>query len=211
MTKNLQKMAKPQTLELCRVHLFDDIDRLKNNSLSQQAIDRILRLRAAFNLWNKYPLKKEAEIRDFIMKHAGVERTAAYEDIQILKILLGDFQETSKEFHRFRFNHMIDKAYEMAERKQDARGMATAAGHYAKYNKIDQDEAVKIPYEDIVPQTFEPTSDPTVIGIKPIPNIREKIAGMKRKYMADIAEDITFEETDFNEEEFFADEKENLL
>lgn len=204
-------MAKPQTLELCRVHLFDDIDRLKNNSLSQQAIDRILRLRAAFNLWNKYPLKKEAEIRDFIMKHAGVERTAAYEDIQILKILLGDFQETSKEFHRFRFNHMIDKAYEMAERKQDARGMATAAGLYAKYNKIDQDEAVKIPYEDIVPQTFEPTSDPTVIGIKPIPNIREKIAGMKRKYMADIAEDITFEETDFNEEEFFADEKENLL
>ena len=211
MTKNQQKMAKPQTLELCRVHLFDDVERLKNNSLSQQAIDRILRLRAAFNLWNKYPLKKEAEIRDFIMKHSGVERTAAYEDIQILKILLGDFQETSKEFHRFRFNHMIDKAYEMAERKQDARGMATAAGHYAKYNKIDQDEAVKIPYEDIVRQTFEPTSDPTVIGIKPIPNIREKIAGMKRKYMADIAEDITFEETDFNEEEFFADEKENLL
>lgn len=204
-------MAKPQTLELCRVHLFDDVDKLKKNSLSQQAIDRILRLRAAFNLWNKYPLKKEAEIRDFIMKHAGVEKTAAYEDIQILKILLGDFQETSKEFHRFRFNHMIDKAFEMAERKQDARGMATAAGHYAKYNKIDQEEAVKIPYEDIVPQTFEPTSDPTVIGIKPIPNIREKIAGMKRKYMADIAEDITFEETDFNEEEFFADEKENLL
>jgi beta-glucosidase-like glycosyl hydrolase len=204
-------MAKPQTLELCRLHLFDDVDKLKKNSLSQQAIDRILRLRAAFNLWNKYPLKKEAEIRDFIMKHAGVEKTAAYEDIQILKILLGDFQETSKEFHRFRFNHMIDKAFEMAERKQDARGMATAAGHYAKYNKIDQEEAVKIPYEDIVPQTFEPTSDPTVIGIKPIPNIREKIAGMKRKYMADIAEDITFEETDFNEEEFFADEKENLL
>lgn len=204
-------MAKPQTLELCRVHLFDDVEKLRNVSLSQQAIERILRLRAAFNLWNKYPLKKEAEIRDFIMKQSGVEKTSAYEDIQILKILLGDFQETSKEFHRFRFNHMIDKAYEMAERKQDARGMATAAGHYAKYNKIDQEEAIKIPYEDIVPQTFEPTSDPTVIGIKPIPNIREKIAGMKRKYMADIAEDITFEETDFNEEEFFADEKENLL
>lgn len=204
-------MAKPQTLELCRVHLFDDVEKLRNVSLSQQAIERILRLRAAFNLWNKYPLKKEAEIRDFIMKQSGVEKTSAYEDIQILKILLGDFQETSKEFHRFRFNHMIDKAFEMAERKQDARGMATAAGHYAKYNKIDQEEALKIPYEDIVPQTFEPTSDPTVIGIKPIPNIREKIAGMKRKYMADIAEDITFEETDFNEEEFFADEKENLL
>lgn len=204
-------MAKPQTLELCRVHLFDNIDKLKESNVSQQGIDRILRLRAAFNLWNKYPLKKEAEIRDFIMKQSGVERTAAYEDIQILKILLGDFQETSKEFHRFRFNHMIERAYEMAERKQDGRGMATAAGHYAKYNKIDQEDAIRIPYEDIVPQSFEPTSDPTVIGIKPVPNIRERIASMKKKYMSDIAEDITYEEADFNEEEFFANEEENIL
>lgn len=205
-------MAKPQTLELCRIHLFDDVDKLQENNISPQGIDRIVRLRAAFNLWNKYPLKKEAEIRDFIMKQSGVERTSAYEDIQILKILLGDFQETSKEFHRFRFNHMIDKAFEMAERKQDARGMATAAGHYAKYNKIDQEDVLKIPYEDIVPQPFEPTSDPTVIGIKPIPNIREKIAGMKKKYMSDIAEDITYEEADFNEEEYFAaNEEGNIL
>jgi len=196
-------MAKPQTLELCRLHLFDDVDKLKQVSVSQQGIDRILRLRSAFNMWNKYPLKKEAEIRDFIMKQSGVERTTAYEDIQILKILLGDFQETSKEFHRFRFNHMIDKAFEMAERKQDGRGMATAAGNYAKYNKIDQEDVLKIPYEDIVPQPFEPTSDPTVIGIKPIPNIREKIGAMKKKYMNDIAEDITYEETDFNAEEYF--------
>jgi hypothetical protein len=205
-------MAKPQTLELCRVHLFDDVEKLKNNNLSQQAIDRIVRLRAAFNLWNKYPLKKEAEIRDFIMKYSGVERTSAYEDIQILKILLGDFQETTKEFHRFRFNHMIEKAYEMAERKKDGRGMAAAAGHYAKYNKIDQEDAIKIPYDEIVPQPFEPTSDPTVIGIKPVANIREKIASMKKRYFADIVEDITYEEVDFNEEEYFADEqKENIL
>ena len=83
-------MAKPQTLELCRVHLFDDIDKLRENAISQQGINRILRLRAAFTLWNKYPRKKEAEIRDFIMRESGVERTAAYEDIQILKTLLGD-------------------------------------------------------------------------------------------------------------------------
>lgn len=196
-------MAKPQTLELCRVHLFDDVEKMKEQNISQQAIDRIIRLRAAFNLWNKYPLKKEAEIRDFIMKLSGVERTSAYEDIQILKILLGDFQETSKEFHRFRFNHMIEQAYQMAERKKDARAMAAAAGNYAKYNKIDQEDAIKIPYDEIVPQPFEPTSDPSVIGIKPIPNIREKIATMKQRYMQDIAEDITFEEADFNEEEYF--------
>ena len=106
----------------------------------------------------------------------------------------------------------LTKAYEMAERKKDGRGMAAAAGHYAKYNKIDQEDAIKIPYDEIVPQPFEPTSDPTVIGIKPVANIREKIASMKKRYFADIVEDITYEEVDFNEEEYFADEqKENIL
>lgn len=204
-------MAKPQTLELCRLHLFDDIERLQENKISQQGIDRILRLRAAFTMWNKYPRKKEAEIRDYIMQQSGVERTAAYEDIQILKTLLGEFAESSKEFHRFRFNFMIENAYDLAERKQDARAMAAAAGNYAKYNQLDKDDAVKIPWDEIVPQTFEPTSDPSVIGIKPVANIREKIAAMKRKYINDIAEDIDFEEVDFNEEEFFRNEEKNIL
>lgn len=204
-------MAKPQTLELCRVHLFDDIDKLRENSISQQGINRILRLRAAFTLWNKYPRKKEAEIRDFIMRESGVERTAAYEDIQILKTLLGDFAESSKEFHRWRFNDMIENAYSMAERKQDPRAMAAAAGNYAKYNQLDKDDAVKIPWDEIIPQRFEPTSDPSVIGIKPVANIRDKIAAMKRKYINDIAEDIDYEEVDFNESEFFRDEETNIL
>ncbi|MEA5063250.1 MAG: hypothetical protein VB054_07975 [Petrimonas sp.] len=204
-------MAKPQTLELCRVHLFDDIDKLRENAISQQGINRILRLRAAFTLWNKYPRKKEAEIRDFIMRESGVERTAAYEDIQILKTLLGDFAESSKEFHRFRFNDMIENAYAMAERKQDAKAMSAAAGNYAKYNQLDKDDAVKIPWDEIIPQRFEPTSDPSVIGIKPVANIREKIANMKRKYINDIAEDIDYEEVDFNESEFFRNEETNIL
>lgn len=204
-------MAKPQTLELCRVHLFDDIDKMREQSLSQQAINRILRLRAAFTLWNKYPRKKEAEIRDFIMQNSGVERTAAYEDIKILKILLGDFAETSKEFHRFRFNDMIESAYTMAERKQDAKAMAAAAGNYAKYNQLDKEDAVKIPWDEIIPQRFEPTSDPTVIGIKPVSNIRDKIAKMKRKYINDIVEDIDFEEVDFNEDDYFRNEEKDIL
>lgn len=201
-------MAKPKTLELCRLHLFDDVDKMNEEGLSIQSQNRILRLRAAFNMWNKYPLKKEAEIRDFIMKQSGVERSAAYQDIQILKTLLGDFAESSKEFHRFRFNHMIANTYAMAERKQDARGMAAASGNYAKYNMLDKEDSVKIDWDQIIPQRFEPTSDPTVIGIKPVANIQDKINEMKKRYANDIIEDIDFEEVDFNEDDYFKDEYE---
>lgn len=196
-------MGKPQTLELCRVHLFDDVDKMRENKLSQQAIDRISRLRAAFTLWNSYPLKKDAEIRDYIMRFSGVNKTAAYEDIQILKILLGDFAEAPKAYRRFQFNAMVEETYEMAKRRKDPKAMAAISATHGKYNQLDKEDAEKIPWDEIVVQPFEPTSDPTVIGIKPIANIREKIAAMKKKYMSDIAEDIDYEDVDFDEDKYF--------
>lgn len=204
-------MAKSNTLELLRVHLFDDIDKLKNANLASQSIERIQRMRAAFVMWNKYPLKKDAEMRDYIMSFGGVQKTAAYQDIQLLKILLGEFNETSKEFHRFKFNSMINKAYEMAEHKKDAKAMAAAAANYAKFNQLDKEDAVKIPWDEIIPQRFEPTSDPSVIGIKPVKNIQARIEAMKRKYIDDIADDISFESVDFDEESYFENEKTNIL
>ena len=204
-------MAKSNNLELIRVHLFDDVDRLKDQNINSKSIERIQRLRAAFTMWNKYPLKKDAEIRDYIMSFAGVARSAAYEDIQILKTILGEFNESSKEFHRLRFNTMISETYEMAKAKQDTKSMATASAHYAKYNQLDKEDSLKIPWDKIIPQNFEPTSDPTVIGIKAIPNIRARIDAMKKRYIDDIAEDINYEEIDFNEDQYFNNEETSLL
>lgn len=165
-------------------------------------IERILRMRSAYTLWLEHPLKKDAEIRDHLLNF-GINRSQAYEDIQILKLLLGDMTETSKTFHRFKFNSMIQNAYDRAERKDDTRTMATAAGLYAKYNQLDREDAFRIPWDEIVPQRFEPSSDPTVIGIKPVAGIRDKIKALKEKYLNDI-EDIDYEDADFDEKTLFA-------
>ena len=42
-----------------------------------------------------------------------------------------------------------------------------------------------MPYELIVVQPFTATDDRTVLGIKPIPNIQQKISDMIAKYRAD--------------------------
>ena len=68
-----------------------------------------------------------------------------------------------------------------------------AADKYAKYNQLDKEDALEYPWEDIIPQNYEPSSDPTLLGIKPIANIQEKIAALKKKYNADI-EDVDFDE-----------------
>ena len=195
-------MAKPNTLELCRVHLFDDKTELMKKGIPDMLIERIIRLRATYTFWLEHPRKKDAEIRDFLLKF-NINKSAAYDDISVLKILLGDMAETSKAFHRFKFNAMIQNAYDSCERKHDGNGMAKAAGLYAKYNQLDREDAFKIPWDEIIPQRFEPTSDPTVIGIKPVPNIQEKIKKLKEKYLNDI-EEVSFEEIDFDEETVFS-------
>lgn len=62
-------------------------------------------------------------------------------------------------------------------------------------------------YDRIVVQPFTATDDPTVLGIKPIPNINEKIKEMLDKYRKETIdiEDIEFEEADLEEDELFGD------
>ena len=57
----------------------------------------------------------------------------------------------------------------------------------------------------IVVQPFTATSDPSVLGIKPIPNLQSKIDQMLNKYRQETIdiEDIDFEEPDLEESVYF--------
>ena len=195
-------MSKNQTYDICVQHLYDDVDKLTH--LAPQVRDRLLRIRSAYTLMQEYPSKADREIIQHIQNMSGVERSAAYEDLRIIKDLLGSINRQSKDWHRFKFNNQIQKAYDRADLKNDPDSMVKAMATYAKFNQLDKEDAERIPWEDLIPQTFEPTEDPTVLGIKPIPNIREKIANMKKKYMNEI-EDVTYDEIDIAKMEQYAD------
>ncbi len=195
-------MSKEQTYEICVQHLYDDADKLAH--LAPQVRNRLLRIRSAYTLMQEYPSKADREIIQHIMTNSGVERSAAYEDLRIIKDLLGSMNRQSKDWHRFKFNNQIQKAYNMAELKNDPDSMVKAMATYAKFNQLDKEDAERIPWDEIIPQLFEPTEDPTVLGIKPIPNIREKIASMKKKYMDQI-EDVTYDEIDISQLEKYAE------
>ena len=80
--------------------------------------------------------------------------------------------------------------------------MEKAASSYAKFNRVDLEDEQAVPYEMIVVQPFTATDDPTVLGIKPIPNLQEKIDQMIKHYGAETIdiEDIDYEEADLEEE-----------
>ena len=124
----------------------------------------------------------------------------------------------SRDFHRWRFNEMIMRTYKKAAAKGDTKTMERAASSYAKYNRVDLEDEQAVPYDMIVVQPFTATDDPSVLGIKPIPNIQQRIAQLIDKYRAESIDiqDVEFEEADLEFDQLFplsknSDGEESLL
>ena len=197
-------MAYPNALELCRTDLFTKEDELRN-TYPQLLVDKVLRVRDMYNWCIANPDAKDRQFVEQELSRYDISKVVAYSDLAIVKTLLPTLTTASRDFHRWRYNEMILETYQMAKKRKDTKTMEKAASSYAKYNRIDLEDEQAMPYEMIVVQPFTATSDPTVLGIKPIPNINDKIKAMLNKYRAETIdiEDITFEEADLEEESLF--------
>jgi hypothetical protein len=82
--------------------------------------------------------------------------------------------------------------------------MERAATSYAKFNNVNVEDEQSVPYDMIVVQPFTATDDPTVLGIKPIPNIEKVISDMIEKYRAESLDidDIEYEDADIIYDEY---------
>ncbi|MEG1916251.1 MAG: hypothetical protein RR061_06180 [Muribaculaceae bacterium] len=176
---------------------------MKRNGLPDITQNHLIRLRDIYNYWLRFPKKSDREIINELAIRYGLQKSQAYTDLRLIKALLGDFQKTTKDYHRYRFIEMCQEAYEVARSTKDARSMVAAADKYAKYTQLDKEDIIDRGYDQIVNQPYEPTDDPSVIGIKPIANIREKIEKKIKQYWNDDVEDIQFEEVEYNEEDIF--------
>ena len=197
-------MAYPNALELCRSDLFTKEDELRQ-AYPQLLVDKVLRVRDMYNWCIANPDAKDRQFVEQELSRYDISKVVAYSDLAIVKTLLPTLATASRDFHRWRYNEMILETYQMAKKRKDTKTMEKAASSYAKYNRIDLEDEQAMPYEMIVVQPFTATSDPTVLGIKPIPNINDKIKAMLNKYRAETIdiEDITYEEADLQESELF--------
>jgi len=84
---------------------------------------------------------------------------------------------------------MLDRAYEIAERRQDAKAIILAADRLGKYTQLDKEDTLKIPYDEIVPQNWEISDDVTILGLNPIEDLEAKQKEMRIKYGSTAIED----------------------
>lgn len=196
----------PSTIEACKLDLF-----VKKEELVKKyppvLVEKIIRIRDIYTYFLNNPDAKDRELVSELMNRYAIEKTAAYSDLAVVKQLLPMVGQASREFHRWRFNEMILETYQRAKKRGDQKTMEKAASSYAKFNRVDLDDERKLPYEEIVIQPFVATDDPSVLGIKPLPNLQQRIDDMLKKYTAETAdiEDVECEEVDLEEEELWLD------
>lgn len=168
--------------------------------------ERIMRIREMSNYWLSNPSIRDRQLRDTIMSRYEVSQSTAYSDIAIIHQLVPMLSQKSRDFHRVRANEMLLETYAKAKARNDTRAMGAAAAAYAKYNRVDLEDEMSMPYEDIVYQPFCPTLDPTVLGLKPIPDINSHISRLEKELSRDFAdiEDVEYEDSDLELDKLFS-------
>lgn len=192
-------------LDACREHLYTSEAELAK-IFPEDICLKVIRVRALHQYILANPGARDSAIVRECTGRFGVSRTVAYSDLAIIKALLPHITQSSKDFHRWRYNEMVLQTYEMARLRGDVRTMERAAASLAKYNNIDQEQKSDIPVDKIIPQPFIATDDPSVLGIKPLPNIRDRQRALIEKYTKETADiqDISYEPADLDEDTLFS-------
>lgn len=194
-------MSLPVNIDQYQLNLFSSVEEMRNNNVAEHIISRLLRLRALYTFWLNFPMKTTREmVQQDMTMHPDIKQREAYDDIKLIKILIGNLEAESKEWHRHVFNRRTDEVYRQAMRDHDNRAAEKANADYAKYNRVGEIDPQPFDYDDIIPHQIEPTDDPTVIGIAPIKDLRGSIRRLKKKLGADIQDAEFIELHDDGEE-----------
>ena len=190
-------MPFPVVQDVITTDFFTAEDELRKQHPAA-SVERVLRLRELYNWVISNPDCKDKEFVDVAIGRFGISKTLAYDDLKIIKSVLPNITQASRDYHRWKYNEMILETYQMAKKRKDTKTMERAATSYAKFNNVNVEDEQSVPYDMIVVQPFTATDDPTVLGIKPIPNIEKVISDMIEKYRAESLDidDIEYEDAD---------------
>ncbi|MBD5258464.1 MAG: hypothetical protein K2L73_02220 [Muribaculaceae bacterium] len=199
----MPKLLSP--LEACKVDLFASEAEL-HEKYPVALAERVMRIREMYNYWLANPSMKDRQLRDAIMSRYGVSQSTAYSDISVIHQLVPLLSQKSRDFHRARANEMLLETYAMAKARKDTKSMERAAASYAKYNRVDLEDEMTMPYDEIVIQPFCATLDVRVLGLEPIPDAYNYIAQLTKELSRDFRdiEDVEFEDADLEEQLLFA-------
>ena len=193
-------MSMPTDIDQYSRYIYMERPEMEAENLSPLIIERVKRLRAIFSYWQEFPTKTTREIVTHDMQLHKIKISQAYDDVHLCQLLLGNVHQATKEFYRWKINVDLDEDIRKARIKGDFRAVAALEAVRVKNNRTDKDDEPELEFDKIIPQNFVPTDDPSVIGIKKIPGLRDRIRRLEKKYSNGTIEDAEYVEVKDDEE-----------
>lgn len=134
------------------------------------------------NVRKKYPSISFPQVCNYI---SIVERMIANEK--------DPNNDSGKVWIRYFITEVTKKAIALAEAKGDGYSMAYAANILGKHHLTDKEDTVKPNWDEIIPFIPKITSDPRVLGIKPIKDLDQLREKMEKKYGYNQVEELEAE------------------
>lgn len=155
---------------------------MEQQHIHPEIVRRLERLRAVYDNWRQFPNKRTADMVRFMAETFGTGRTQAYEDIQLVKILLGNIESSTKEFWRWRINQITMDSIAEAAKKGNVKVIAALLKILVANNKTDKEDTLQAQFDKIVPQQFEMTDDISIVIPGKRKHTRKEIDDLIRKY-----------------------------
>ena len=99
-------MSFPSIHDIVQSDFFAPEDVLREK-FPASSVERVLRLRALYNWVISNPDCKDKEFVDVAIGRFGICKTLAYDDLKIIKSVLPNITQASRDYHRWKYNEMI--------------------------------------------------------------------------------------------------------
>ena len=195
-------MPLPVNLDEYTSYIVMNDDELRELHVSPAVIQRLHRLRGLYAYWLQFPDKFERDILQQDMALFGVGRAQAYDDVRLVQIILGNMQQASKNFMRWKINQDLEADLKAARRACEHKAVAAIEKVRVLNNRTDKEDEPDTAYDRIPLFGVVFTSNPAVLKIPGYDNeaaLRKDIEAMNKRYSREIEQEKDF--TDYEEVE----------
>jgi len=195
-------MPLPTNLDDYTRYIVKSDEELLEERVSPTIIQRLHRIRGLYAYWLRFPDKFERDIMQQDMALFNVGRAQAYDDVRLVQIILGNMQQASRNFMRWKINQDLEQDLKAARRSRDYRAVAAIEKARILNYRTDKDDEPDTAYDRIPLFGVVFTSNPAALKIPGYDNeasLRKDIDAMNKRYSREMVNDRGY--TDYEEVE----------
>ena len=195
-------MSLPVNIDDYSRYIVMSDEQLLEEHVGSHILERLHRLRGLYAYWLQFPDKFERDIMQQDMALFNVGRAQAYDDVRLVQIILGNMQQASRNFMRWKINQDLEQDLKAARRAGEHKAIAAIEKVRVLNNRTDKEDEPETAYDRIPLFGVTFTSNPAALKIPGYDNeasLRKDIETMSRRYSREIEKEKEY--TDYEEVE----------